>query len=293
MAAAVYLARQQLSFALIAETVGGQANWSADVENYLGFHLLDGVELIKRFRVHLKDYESLFTLKEGESVIRVEKNEKGFVAYTDATSYQGKTLLIATGSHHRELNVPGEKALYGRGVTYCATCDAPLYRDKIVCVVGGGNSAMDAALSLEKYARRVFIVTVNAELKGDEVMRKKVLASQKISVYPLTKVMEIVGERQVTGVHLQDVTPSTTASDRVEMADGVCVEIGLVPSSQVIDFVAKDKRGQIIVDKNNATNIVGAWAAGDVTDITQKQIAIAVGEGAKAALSIIHHFQTS
>ncbi len=288
ISAAVYLARQKLSFIVIAGTFGGQAAWSADVENYLGFHLLDGVELTKRFRQHLQDYKDAFTLKESENVTKVEKIPQGFRAISEAGTYEGKTVLIATGSKHRALNVPGEVDLYGKGVTYCAACDAPLFRDKVTFVIGGGNSAMDAALFLEKYAERVTIITVNDELKGDEVMRKKIMASKKIRVETQTKVLEIMGKKKVSGIKLAD----AQQNERVEVGDGVFIEIGLVPASQMIDFVAKDKRGQIIVDKNNLTNVEGIWAAGDVTDVMQKQISVAVGEGSKAALSIIQYFQT-
>lgn len=290
LAAAVYIARQKRSFALIAPEIGGQVSWSADIENYLGFHLLDGVELVKRFRTHLEDYKSDFMLNEGERVAKLEKTGEGFRAQTDSGQiYDAKTVLIATGAEHRALDVPGEKKLYGRGVTYCATCDAPLFRDKVVFVIGGGNSAMDAALLLEKYAERITIITVNKELKGDEIMQKKINASSKIKVKAQTKVQEVLGETKVTGIKL--VAPDGV--ERVEIADGVLIEIGLVPASQLVDFVAKDKRGQIIVAKNNATNVEGIWAAGDVTDIAQKQIAVAVGEGAKAALSIIQYLQTT
>jgi alkyl hydroperoxide reductase subunit F len=290
LAAAVYIARQKLSFIMVAPQIGGQVSWSSDVENYLGFHLLDGVELVKRFRTHLEDYQSNFTLKEGETVSKLEKIPQGFRALTTNDQvYEAKTVLIATGSQHRALDVPGEKKLYGRGVTYCATCDGPLFRDKVVFVIGGGNSAMDAALLLEKYAERVTIITVNNELKGDEIMHKKINASSKIKVKVQTKVQEVLGETKVTGIKL--VAPD--GSERVEVADGVLIEIGLVPASQMVDFVAKDKRGQIVISKTNATNVEGVWAAGDVTDVTQKQIAVAVGEGAKAALSIIQYLQTT
>ncbi len=290
LAAAVYIARQKLSFVMIAPQIGGQVSWSSDVENYLGFHLLDGAELVKRFRTHLEDYKSNFALKEGESVSKLEKTGVGFRAETTkGDSYEARTVLIATGSEHRALDVPGEKKLYGRGVTYCATCDGPLFRDKVVFVIGGGNSAMDAALLLEKYAERVTIITVNKELKGDEIMQKKINASAKIKVKAQTKVQEVLGETRVTGIKLT----APDGSERVELADGILIEIGLVPASQMVDFVAKDKRGQIVVSKTNATNVEGIWAAGDVTDVTQKQIAVAVGEGSKAALSIIQYLQTT
>ena len=196
---------------------------------------------------------------------------------------------MATGTCHRLLQVPGESALAGRGVTYCATSDAPLYKDKVVFVIGGGNAAMDAALFLEKYAQRVTIVTANTDVKGDEVMRKQVFASKNIRVESSTKVAALLGKKRVTGIKLM----STDGHERVEVCDGVCIEIGSVPSSQMADLVAKDTRGYIVIDKANATNVTGIWAAGDVTDVTQRQIAIAIGEGVKAALSIIRHFQTT
>ncbi len=290
MAAMVYFARQKRSFVVLATQLGGQMTWSSDVENYLGFHLLDGVELTRRFKAHLEDYRDAFTLKEGALVTRVEKTPQGFRAILETGEvYEGKTVLMATGSQHRTLHVPGESALYGHGVTYCAVCDAPLYRDKVVFAIGGGNAAMDAALCLEKYAKRVTIVTANADIKGDEVMRKRVLASSKIRVETKTKVVAILGDKTLTGIKLVD----ASGHERIEMGEGVCIEVGSVPSSQMVDFVAKDTRGQIIVDKTNATSVTGVWAAGDVTDVMQKQIAVAVGEGVKAALSIIHYFQTT
>ncbi len=290
MAATVYLARQKRSFVVLAKQVGGQMTWSSDVENYLGFHLLDGVELTKRFQAHLEDYREAFTLREGVVVTRIEKIPGGFRAVLETgETYEGKTVLVATGAQHRALHVPGEQELYGRGVTYCAACDAPLYRDKVVFVIGGGNSAMDAALFCAKYAKRVTLITINPQIQGDAMMRKYVLASSNISVEPLTRVVAVLGEKTLTGIKLAD----AFGHERIEMGDGVCIEIGLVPSSQMVDFVAKDTRGQIIVDKNNATNVAGVWAAGDVTDVMQKQIAVAVGEGAKAALSLVHYFQTT
>ncbi len=288
LAAAVYFARQKLSFALLSGITGGQTLWSSDVENYLGFHLLNGQELSERFKKHLEDYRDAFTFREGEFVQAIEKKDGGFRVVTDQGSYEARTLLIATGTKHRELGIPGEKEFAGKGVTYCATCDAPLFRDKIVHIVGGGNSAMDAALFAEKYASKVVIVTVNEELKGDDVLRSKVGESKKIATVVSTKTKKIVGEAFVTGVGLA----GADGKERIEKTDGVFIEIGLIPVADFVDFVGKDRRGQIVVDKTNATDVEGIWAAGDVTDVTEKQIAVAVGEGSKAALSIIRYLQS-
>jgi len=288
MAAAVYLARQKLKFVLIADMLGGKSMWSADVENYLGFHLLNGSDLVAHFREHLQDYHDQFELAEGERVERIEKIPGGFRTITQSTSFESKTLLIATGTKNRELGVPGEKDYYGKGVTYCATCDAPLFRGKTVHVIGGGNAAMDAALTLEKYAKKIAIVSTNPALSGDVMLREKVEASPTITVYPSTKTTKIQGETFVTAIGLV----GKDAEERMEPTDGVFVEIGLTPVSGLIDFVKKDNRNQIIVDKFNATDVEGVWAAGDVTDITEKQIAIAVGEGSKAALGVIRYLQS-
>ncbi len=287
MAAAVYLARQKVSFVMLSGDVGGKTLWSSDVENYLGFHLLSGVELVQKFREHLKDYKDQFEIREGELVTGVTKLENGFQVTTEKGAYEGKTVLITTGEENRKLNIPGEKDYYGKGVTYCATCDAPLFANKVVHVIGGGNSAMDAALFLEKYASRITIVSINPELRGDELLKKRCLASPKITVLGSTKTTKIEGAQFVTGIGLQ----KEGEDERVEETQGVFVEVGLIPVSQFIDIVGKDKRGQIIVDRNNRTSTLGIWAAGDVTDVTTKQVAVAVGEGSKAALDIIHYLQ--
>ncbi len=288
MAAAVYLARQKLSFLVLTGNVGGQALWSSDVENYLGFHLLDGVALVEQFQKHLRDYQKDFALKEGEEVTKVERIPSGFRVVTAQGTHEGRTLLLASGTKYRTLDVPGEKEFYGKGVTYCAACDAPLFREKIVFVIGGGNSAMDAALFAEKYAIKVVIVSVNPSLNGDDVMLAKIRASKKIETRVASKVVAIEGEKMVKKIRLM----GPDGGEQVESVDGVFIEIGLTPVSGYIDFVAKDKWGQVMVDKFNATNVERIWAAGDVTDITEKQISIAVGEGSKAALSIIEYFQT-
>ncbi len=288
MAAAVYLARQKLSFLILTGNVGGQTLWSSDVENYLGFHLLDGVDLVKRFREHLKDYRQQFELKEQELVTQIEKIEQRFRLTTARGIYDTRTILVATGAKHRELGVPGERALFGKGVTYCAACDAPLFAGKRVCIVGGGNSAMDAALFTEKYAKSVLLVSINTELQGDVVMQKKIQTSQRIRVLTSTRTEAIVGKDHVEGVQLVGKKGGVVT----ESVEGVFIEIGLEPVSQFVDWVMKDRWGQIVVDKHNATTVEGIWAAGDVTDITEKQISVAVGEGSKAGLSIIHYLQT-
>lgn len=287
LAATVYFARQKLNFLLLASEVGGQALWSNDVEDYLGFHLLDGGALVKRFQEHLADYVGTYDVRENQKATSIDQIPSGFRVKTDEASYEARSVLIATGSKRRELNVPGEKEFSGKGVTYCATCDAPLFKGKKVYIIGGGNSAMDAALFLEKYTTDIGLVTLNATLMGDTVMMQRVTSSPNIKVLVSTKTSKVVGTQFVEGVGL--IGPDGV--ERVEPCAGVFIEIGLVPSSQFVTLAQKDQWGQIIVDKRNQTSVPGLFAAGDVTDVTEKQIAIAVGEGSKAALEMIAYLQ--
>jgi len=289
LAAAVYFARQKLKFLILTGHVGGQTIWSTDIEDYLGFHLLNGQALVKQFRDHLADYDGMYELHEGEHVTEIKKSEGIFQVISEKTSYESKSILIATGTKRRELGVIGEKEFYGKGVTYCATCDAPLFKGKKVFVIGGGNSAMDAALFAEKYASGVTVITINAELKGDAVMKSKIVANPRIRVLALTKTTKIVGNSFVSGIGYS----GEDGIEHEESCEGVFIEIGLMPSTNFADIVEKDQWKQIVIDKRNKTSVPGIFAAGDCTDVADKQIGIAVGEGSKAALELIKYLQTS
>src|SRR3989344_345802 len=203
MAASVYLARQKLNFIILSKDVGGQTLLSADVENYLGFHLIDGVHLVEKFKEHLNDYK--IELRQGISVNDVVK-ENNFIVKTDDGDFEGKTVLIATGEKHRELNVPGEKEYYGKGLSYCATCDVPLF-----------------AL---KYCPKVYIVNLNDKLTGDKGMLDNILNNSKVEVVNNAKTKEIIGDKFVNGVKLE-----VNGQERILDVNGVFVEIGLMPAS--------------------------------------------------------------
>lgn len=284
--AAVYLARQKVSFAMFAETLGGKAAESSNVDNYLGLHEVTGADLVSRFIKHLDDYRRHFDLHEGETVSKVLKISGGFNVVTAQGVYQTKTLLIASGSHPRKLNIPGEKELTGKGVTYCATCDAPLFKDKRVAVIGGGNSAMDAALFAGLYAKHVALISVNPELRGEEALKTKTLSHTSITIFYETRAVSIDGKERVESLTVE----RRGKVERLEVS-GVFIEIGLIPAADFIAFVGKDGAGQIVVDEMNRTDVEGVFAAGDVTNVTEKQISVAVGEGAKAALSIIKYLR--
>jgi len=287
MAAAIYMARQKLNFALLTGSIGGQVLYSSEVENYLGVHEVSGVEMVQKFQEHVDEYRKAFDVFENEKVTQITKLHGAFQIFTEKGSYQTKTVLIVTGAKHRKLKVPGEDELYGKGVTYCATCDAPIFKDKAVAVVGGGNSAMESALLAEKYSSEVHVIVLGDALKGEDVLKKKMEASEKIKIHYQAKTVRIDGEAMVSGIVYAD----QDGAEHMLSVQGVFIEIGLVPVSDFIDFVEKNKRGEIVVDKRNRTNVEGIWAAGDVTDITTKQIAIAVGEGSKGALGVIRYLQ--
>lgn len=283
LAASIYLARQKIKFTIITKDVGGQTLLSSDVENYLGYHFMKGSELVEQFRAHIADYK--IELQEGEEVLKILKNKnKTFTVRTRKTKYSAKTILVATGKQPKKLNISGENEFYGKGVTYCATCDAPLFAGKEVAVIGGGNSAMDAALLLEKYCKKISILTINPELSGDKIMLQKIKHGKKIMIIPNARTTRIFGDKFVKGMSY-----SQNGQEKQLKTQGVFVEIGLTPSSQMIDFVKKNKWGEILVDKKNMTSVKGVFAAGDVTDVCEKQIIVAAGEGAKAALDIIQY----
>lgn len=284
MAAAIYFARQKLNFMIISKDVGGQTRLSSEVGNYLGFQLMPGTDLVKMFKQHLADYK--VKIQENETVTKIEKLNSHFKVISDKGEYEAKTVLLATGEEHRDLNVPGEKEFYGKGLTYCATCDAPLFKDKDVAVIGGGNSAMEAALFASKYAKKTYIVALNPELEGEALLIDRVNRDKNIELIPGAKTTEVMGVKFVTGLkYKQD------GSVRELAVQGIFIEIGLIPVSEYIDFVEKNKWKEIVVDKNNFTNIEGLWAAGDVTDVTEKQIAVAVGEGSKASIQMIKYIE--
>ncbi len=288
--AAIYAARHQLKFTIISMDIGGQTAMSTDVENYTGYHFLSGMDLIKKFQKHMEDYKIELKLRERVDCIR----KKGgiFEIKTNKSRYSAKAVIIASGKQPKKLNVQGEDRLYNKGVSYCATCDAPLFRDKDVAVVGGGNSALQAALLLSKYAKTVYLLTINAKLIGEEVIVKKVFKNKKIKVITNAKTTGIFGENGVSALKfIQNGNESTIN------LQGVFIEVGLIIECDFAPLVDKNKWKEIKIKRStksteeNMTNIPGIFAAGDCTDIPAKQIIVAAGEGAKAALAAIDYIE--
>lgn len=276
--ASVYAARKRMNFLVITGDIGGQAILSSDIENYTGYQFITGVELAQRFREHLEQFE--LELKEGERVTSVKKKGDVVRIETDKGKYQAKTMIVASGRIPRKLGVEGEDEFKNRGVTYCATCDAPLFSDMDVAVIGGGNAALDAVLQLIKIAKKIYLVDIADRLRADPIMVEKARNSKKVVIYNSAKVKQICGDKLVQGVTIER---EGKAEDLP--VGGIFIEIGYAPTSEFIKDVAKNEIGEVIVNCRCETNTSGIFAAGDVTDVPAKQIIVACGEGAKAALS--------
>jgi alkyl hydroperoxide reductase subunit F len=281
LSATIYTARKIMKTLVISKDIGGQVAWTYDVDNYLGFSQVDTADLISKFEEHVEKY-SLEKLV-GVDVNAVEltgKTKK--VTTSDGKNYLSKTVIIATGKRPKPLDVPGEKELLGMGVTYCSTCDAPLFADLDVAVAGGGNAALEAAIDLMKVAKNVYMVSLTP-LTGDEILQDKVLGSPGVEVFTEYKIIRIVGDSAVEGIEIESL--KTGDVKRLDV-QGVMVEIGLLPNSEiVIDTLETNSIGEIVVDSRCRTGISGVFACGDVTDVPFKQVVVAAGEGAKAALS--------
>ena len=280
--AAIYAARKRLNTLVITKDIGGQAAWSGDIENYIGYQFITGPDLVEKFEEHLRKYD--IVLKENEAVQTVEKQGNKIKVKTDKAEYDSRTVIIACGKRSRELNVPGEKEFKNKGLTYCATCDGPLFSGKDVAVIGGGNSALDAALQLANIARKVYIINNTVQLAGDEIMLEKLTGNTKVAVFNDARVLEVFGDKFVSGLKIKQ-----QGREQELTVQGVFVEIGLLPNSRIVPQAAKNVSAEIKVNFANETSIPAVFAAGDVTDVPEKQIIIAAGEGAKAALSAFRY----
>ncbi len=283
LTAAVYAARKNLDAVLISKDIGGQTLLTSDIENYMGYQYVSGRELAAKFEEQVKRYP--IDVAVGEEVARVAPEDGGFVVTTSTNrEVRARAVIVATGKRSRPLGVPGERELVGRGVSYCAVCDAPLFPGKDVIVVGAGNSGATAVVDLLKIARRIYVVDVLPDWRADPVLVDRIRAAGEM-VQPFFghEVVEIKGESRVEGIVIKD---RGSGQVRELPVQGVFIEIGLIPNSEPVKGVAELNRwGEIVVDCKCQTSVPGLFAAGDVTTVPEKQIIIAAGEGAKAALS--------
>ena len=280
MTAAIYSARKGLKTLVLSKDVGGQLNLSAELENYLGYSYIEASDLIERFEEHVQRFDVTSVI--GEEVMNLCLADKMPVVHTKAGNhYQGRTLIIASGKVPRPLGIPGEERLLGKGVAYCATCDAPFYKAKVVAVVGGGNAALEAAGELQRWATQVYLV-VRSAYSADAVLVDRVTRLAHVEVLLNYDTVEVVGEQHVTGLRVRS---RLDQSERTLAIDGVFVEIGLLPNTAfVMDMLELNAAGEIVIDCQTSTGVPGVFAAGDVTHVRDKQVLVAAGEGVKAAL---------
>lgn len=298
--AAVYTARKQMKTLLITDAFGGQSIVSDDIQNWIGETHISGFDLAKKLEAHVRAYHEMIDVKSPEKAtvvksIRCTTGEEricDFEITTDKdTTYQGKTVIVASGARRREMGVPGESQFKGKGVAYCSTCDAPLFRDKKVAVVGGGNAGLEAVQDLSKYALEIYLLTNTDKLAADPQTVVEVQKDPKLRpIIYNAKVLEILGDQLVTGLKYQD---GKTGEEKTLQLQGVFVEIGSVPNSEIVkDLVQVDEHGQIIINFQHArTSHPGIFAAGDVTNDPYKQNNISVGDGVRAALAAYSYLQ--
>lgn len=284
-AAAIYLARKGLHTAVIAGRIGGQVSDTSAIENLISVPLTQGPQLASDIRKHLQEYD--ITILDNRKISAVDLS--GFpkkVSVEGGETFEAPAVVIATGASWRRLNVPGEEQYVGHGVAFCTHCDAPFFAGKYVAVVGGGNSGIEAAIDLAAICNHVDVFEFLDELKADEVLRDKLATFKNVDVHLMSSLTEVVGDGTgVTGVKVKDRKTDEVKDYPVQ---GVFVQIGLTPNSAPFkDEVPVNSRGEIITDGVGKTSVKGVYAAGDVTDVPYKQIVIAMGEGAKAALSLV------
>lgn len=287
LAASVYAARKRLKTLLISINIGGQINTTRGIENYLGYQFIEGPELISKFESQVSQFP--IDQKIGEKVTRIQKNEGGFEAITESGGkYQAKAIILATGKSSRKLNVPGEAEFAGKGVSYCAVCDGPVFAEQRVVVIGGGNSALTAALDMVKIAEHVALVS-RGKLTADPILVERLGEAKNVAVYLEHQTIAIKGKEFVASVVIKNLK---NGEEKELKVTGVFIEIGLVPNSDAVKgLVTLNSWGEIPVSCNDETEVLGLYAAGDVTDVPEKQIIIAAGEGAKAALQAHRYLQ--
>jgi len=287
--AGIYAARKRMKTLLITKDFLGQIANTSQIDNYPGLAGVSGLQLMEKFEEDIKKFE--IEIKEGYKVNLVKKNSQGFLVETeDKKTFKAQAIIVATGRDPRPLEIPGEKEFIGKGVSYCSICDAPFFKDKNVAVIGGGNSGFRAALDLAKYAKRVSVFEYSDKIIADEFFQEQAERQEKIKVYLNAEAKAIEGNKKVQTIIYKD---RKTKKTYYLPVDGVFVQIGSVPATAFVKgLVQFNEHDEIIVDpKTCQSKTPGIFAAGDVNDGKWKQVIIACGEGARAALAAYEYLQ--
>jgi NADH-dependent peroxiredoxin subunit F len=280
--AAIYAARKKMKTLVITEMIGGQAAWSSSISNYPGYQFISGPDLSQKFEEHVKSFDIEVLM--GTSAVSIENKGGCFDVKTDSEKFSSRAVILSTGRYPRLLGIKGEERLKHKGVSYCATCDGPFYKNKNVAVIGGGNAALDAVLQLTKIAKKVYLIHIREKLEADAVVVEKARSSDKVEIFYNAEAREILGDEFV-----QRLVVSVNGNEKTLDVDGIFVEIGSIPVKIPIrsgnDEIKRNQNGEIIINSRCETSIPGLFAAGDATDAPERQIIVAAGYGAVAALS--------
>ena len=288
-AAAIYAARKGIRTGVAAERFGGQVLDTMAIENFISVKETEGPKLARALEEHVREYEvDIMNLQRASQLIPAGEDGLHRVQFENGGELKAKTLILATGARWREMNVPGEQEYRGRGVAYCPHCDGPLFKGKLVAVIGGGSAGGEAAIDMAGIVAHVTLLEFGEDLRADAVLQRKLNSLPNVRVLKMAQTTEVKGDGQkVTGLVYKDRTNDEVHSVELE---GIFVQIGLLPNSEWLKGTLELSRfGEIIVDAKGQTSIPGVFAAGDVTTVPYKQIVIAVGEGAKASLSAFDH----
>jgi len=287
MTAGIYAVRREMKTLIIGKEVGGQMVWANEIENYPGFEKISSYELINKFKQQTINFG--VEMKDDE-VKQIEKTASGtFLLHTNRDTFEAKTVIIAMGLAPRRLAVNGELELNGRGVSYCANCDGPFFKNKKVAVIGGGNSALDAAEVLSKIASKVYLIHRNDSFKAFDALVAQVKSKDNIEVILNSEILSIIGTQKVEKIRILD---TNSKNEREIDLDGVFIEVGRLASTDLVaEFVDRNEKNQIIVNSKTETKTPGIFAAGDVTDCEFKQITIAMGQATVSALSAYQYLQ--
>ena len=280
LSAAIYTARFRLNTLVIGKEIGGTLITAHKVENYPAYKSISGFDLMQKLIEHVKSYD--VEIKDG-NVIEIERGDGKFTVKTEKEEFECKSVIIATGTVRRKLGVKGEKELENKGVHYCATCDGPIYKNKVVAVIGGSDSAATEALFLTEHASKVYIIYRQDKIRAEPINLEKVEENEKIEVITNANVKEIRGGGKVESVMLD--------TGKEIKLDAVFIEIGSVPGTMLAAQLGLElnERNEIVIDKYSKTNVEGVMAAGDLTDSRLKQAVISASEGVMAAFSAFNH----
>ncbi len=280
LTAATYTCRKKLKTLIVSIDIGGQTNLTSHIENYPGTGPMHGIELMRRFQDEAIGFGAEIIMGKFNKVEKIDNSFR--IGLANGETYESKALILAYGKVPKSLGIEGEEKFIGRGVSTCVTCDAPLYKNRDVAIIGGGNSAIEGALELATIARKVYLIHRRDTFRADEITVEKLKSFSNIEIVLNSVPLKIIGDKNVEGIEVENVVTKERKQLKV---DGVFIEIGYIVDTSFVQHLVKvNEKKEIVVDDRGNTSCPGIFAAGDITPVLYKQTVIAAGDGAKAAL---------